>query len=190
MFSSWFNKVTDMKYTVEALRSECLGAEVLQIISASYKKSYETLHHTQFRKNTNDISAADTHRMRIRSLIREVEGLKQKLYRVNDDCERRALEEDVTGKILLICWEGVHFEIGSLLGKVVDFVVNDQAVDIELRETRAKRLRDIGGIFADVVSDTRRNDHCPLRRVMADAKAGISKHRLFFAYQAVQNDSE
>ncbi|KAL4071207.1 hypothetical protein V8B97DRAFT_517128 [Scleroderma yunnanense] len=47
MFSSWFNKVTDMKYTVEALRSECLGAEVLQIISASYKKSYETLHHTQ-----------------------------------------------------------------------------------------------------------------------------------------------
>ncbi|KAI6004971.1 hypothetical protein EDC04DRAFT_2784717 [Pisolithus marmoratus] len=55
-------------------------------------------------------------------MFREIEALQAKLNETVDEDEQRALEEDVTGKILWLCWCGICAEVEELLPMVVDYL--------------------------------------------------------------------
>ncbi|KAI6038905.1 hypothetical protein EDC04DRAFT_2689794 [Pisolithus marmoratus] len=55
-------------------------------------------------------------------MFREIEALQAKLNETVDEDEQRALEEDVTGKILWLCWCGICTEVDELLPKVLDYI--------------------------------------------------------------------
>ncbi|KAI5984777.1 hypothetical protein EDC04DRAFT_1624349 [Pisolithus marmoratus] len=56
------------------------------------------------------------------SMVQEIKTLQAKLNETVDEDEQRALEEDVTGKILWLCWCGICAEVEELLPKVVDYL--------------------------------------------------------------------
>ncbi|KAI5992020.1 hypothetical protein F5J12DRAFT_462164 [Pisolithus orientalis] len=53
------------------------------------------------------------------SMIQEIEALQAKLSATEDEDEQRALEEDVTGKILWLCWCGICTEVDEPLPKAI-----------------------------------------------------------------------
>ncbi|KAI6042415.1 hypothetical protein EDC04DRAFT_2660718, partial [Pisolithus marmoratus] len=55
-------------------------------------------------------------------MFREIEALQAKLNETEDEDEQRALEEDVTGKILWLSWRGICAEVDEQLPKVVDYL--------------------------------------------------------------------
>ncbi|KAI5984782.1 hypothetical protein EDC04DRAFT_1624520 [Pisolithus marmoratus] len=55
-------------------------------------------------------------------MVQEIKTLQAKLNETVDEDEQRALEEDVTGKILWLCWCGICAEVEELLPKVVDYL--------------------------------------------------------------------
>ncbi|KAI6145869.1 hypothetical protein BKA82DRAFT_4162036 [Pisolithus tinctorius] len=72
------------------------------------------------------------------SMVQEIEALWKKLNATEDEDEQRALEEDVTGKILWFCWRGICAEVEELLPKVVDYIGS-------LREPR--HYMNLGGLW-------------------------------------------
>lgn len=55
--------------------------------------------------------------------------------------ELRALEEDVTGKIMLASWRGTRFEVSQVLREVVDRVLKEHGVPDQVLYNRAKVRR-------------------------------------------------
>ncbi|KAI6102355.1 hypothetical protein EV401DRAFT_2024439, partial [Pisolithus croceorrhizus] len=60
------------------------------------------------------------------STVQQIEALQVKLDTTEDEDEQRALEEDVTGKILWLCWCGICAEVDELLPKVVDYLRKEE----------------------------------------------------------------
>ncbi|KAI6143094.1 hypothetical protein BKA82DRAFT_403843 [Pisolithus tinctorius] len=60
------------------------------------------------------------------SMVREIEVLQAKLNATEDEDEQRALEEDVTGKILWLCWCGICAEVDQLLPQVADYIRSER----------------------------------------------------------------
>ncbi|KAI5984900.1 hypothetical protein F5J12DRAFT_62275 [Pisolithus orientalis] len=110
----------------------------------------------------------------IPSMIKEVEVLQAKLDATVDEDEQRALEEDVTGKILWLCWCGICAEVDQLLPKVVGYI---------RREGNMKGLVTIALITC---STDPGDDQAHLQRIMLDAGAGTSKHKLWLAARAAE----
>ncbi|KAG6326950.1 hypothetical protein ID866_12139 [Astraeus odoratus] len=50
-------------------------------------------------------------------MVQEVSALHKKLNNTEDDDEKRALEEDITGKILWIMYYGIRAEVKQVLDK-------------------------------------------------------------------------
>ncbi|KAI6095495.1 hypothetical protein EV401DRAFT_1180372 [Pisolithus croceorrhizus] len=63
------------------------------------------------------------------SIILEIEALQGKLNITEDEDEQRALEEDVTGKILWLCWCGICTEVDELLPKVVGYLWREENME-------------------------------------------------------------
>ncbi|KAI6151183.1 hypothetical protein BKA82DRAFT_3123493 [Pisolithus tinctorius] len=115
------------------------------------------------------------------STVREIEVLQEKLQATEDEDEHRALEEDITGKILWFYWRGICSEVDQILAEVKNFT----------REGLSTRMisdvpthRDFGDI-AELIKGSRRmdldDDMAHLQRIMLDAGAGISRHQLWLA---------
>ncbi|KAI5998282.1 hypothetical protein EDD15DRAFT_314347 [Pisolithus albus] len=103
------------------------------------------------------------------SMIQHVKELQVKLDATKDEDEQRALEEDVTGKILWLFWCGICAEVDQLLPKVTDFI---------REEGNTKGLR---YIYWTLPSTVRGDDQVHLQRIMLDAGANTSKHQLWLA---------
>ncbi|PIL24651.1 transporter [Ganoderma sinense ZZ0214-1] len=104
--------------------------------------------------------------------------------------ELRALEEDVTGKIMLASWRGTRFEVSQVLREVVDRVLKEQGVSDQVLLNRAKGLLLIGAIFKSTVPDESDAERRELERMVAEAAAGKSKHhQVRAAHRAKRNDS-
>ncbi|KAI6107317.1 hypothetical protein EV401DRAFT_458466 [Pisolithus croceorrhizus] len=106
------------------------------------------------------------------SMIQKIKALQVKLNATKDRREQRALEDDVTGKILWLFWCGICAEVDELLPKVVDYI---------RREGNKMGLRSM----YDIVRSTERrdpgHDQVYFQRVMFDAETGTSKHHLWLA---------
>ncbi|KAI6042385.1 hypothetical protein EDC04DRAFT_1000199 [Pisolithus marmoratus] len=116
-------------YTDETHKVECelkfisqtLGDDLLKHIRTSFYNAYRE------QEYSTKASAQASHmtydrQLNIPSAIQEIERLQMKLDAAKDEDEQRALEEDVTGKILWLCWCGVCTEVDQLLPKVVDYI--------------------------------------------------------------------
>ncbi|KAI0730633.1 X-domain of DnaJ-containing-domain-containing protein [Earliella scabrosa] len=97
--------------------------------------------------------------------------------------ELRALEEDVTGKIMLASWRGTRFEVSQVLREVVDRVLKDHDVSDQVLYNRAKGLLLIGAVFKSTVPDETDEERRELERMVAEAAAGKSKHHQLRAAQ-------
>ncbi|KAI6142965.1 heterokaryon incompatibility protein-domain-containing protein [Pisolithus tinctorius] len=109
------------------------------------------------------------------SMIQEIEALQAKLSATEDEDEQRALEEDVTGKILWLCWCGICTEVDELLPKVVDYIP---------RVIYPRGLYEIYLAMASLTDPD--DDHAHLQRIMFDAGAGTSKHQLLLDARAAE----
>ncbi|KIM66492.1 hypothetical protein SCLCIDRAFT_326016 [Scleroderma citrinum Foug A] len=180
----WSSQRTRMAHEAEKLRSKSFGIEVLRTVSAVYRKSPDFIYSsTPGEERDPDMGRIYHVRCKIRLLVQDVKALERKLTttHADEDDERRALEEDITGKILLACWRGIRSEIEQVVEKVIRLIVNDKRVERQEREERSKCLQEIGRVLeAATVEDY---DHSHLRRILADAGAGISKYELLMASQ-------
>ncbi|KIN99157.1 hypothetical protein M404DRAFT_1004836 [Pisolithus tinctorius Marx 270] len=95
-----------------------------------------------------------------------------KLSATEDDDEQRALEEDITGKILWLSWCGICTEAEQLLPEVASYI---------RREGNMKFL-----IIARKEYVELDDDQANMRRIMLDAGAGTSKHQLLLAARAAE----
>ncbi|KAG6333799.1 hypothetical protein ID866_5294 [Astraeus odoratus] len=143
---------TELHRNLEELRSASFGMELLRIIGITYQKSLEG----------KQIDNVDDVRRNIRSLVEEVRTLEGKLVVCEDEDEERALEEDITGKILLACWLGIRSEIEQVLTKVVALIIDDEGVDQNVRKQRL--LREIRKIFKRATDDVSDDGQGHLRR--------------------------
>ncbi|KAH8832691.1 X-domain of DnaJ-containing-domain-containing protein [Flagelloscypha sp. PMI_526] len=81
----------------------------------------------------------------------------------------RALEMDVTGKILLASWRGARLEVVQVLREVMDNVLKDPEVSDAVLLNRAKGAMLIGAIFKATVADESDEERRELERMVADA---------------------
>ncbi|KAI6042427.1 hypothetical protein EDC04DRAFT_1003660 [Pisolithus marmoratus] len=108
------------------------------------------------------------------SMFQEIEALQAKLNKTEDEDEQRALEEDITGKILWLCRCGIYAEVLELLPKVVDYIRGEENMEQGVRNMCSAM---IPILFADPGLD----DQAHLQRIMLDAGAKISKCELLRA---------
>ncbi|KAI6100774.1 hypothetical protein EDD16DRAFT_1653340 [Pisolithus croceorrhizus] len=175
----WSEEKVKMYHEAEELRSTSFGLQLLYVISTSYHRSSEG--------GVNG-KHGHTHAQKvgiIRSLIQDVRTLEAKLDTVEDEDEKRALEEDIAGKILLACWRGVRSEIEKVLSRVANHIVTDARVGRDGRKQRLKLLRDVGDVFKHATNDGHGESRgCHLRRIVVDAEENISKYELLLASRA------
>ncbi|KAI5993729.1 hypothetical protein F5J12DRAFT_428322 [Pisolithus orientalis] len=104
--------------------------------------------------------------------------LQETLDAAGDEDEQRALEEDTTGVMLWVFWAGIHREVKYVPEKIVYHVVeNDGVTDGEAGRQHGS-LCDIAEIFRKALSKPVNDDQAHLRRIMADAEAGVLKYEL------------
>lgn len=116
------------------LKSASFGVELLREIGSVYTNLMRAV--LWYNRRAVDTCNVDVRMYNIPILVEEVEELREKLLLVRSDSERRALEEDITGKIILVCWCGVRLEIEQVLEKVVDRFV-DKMLTKEEQTVRA-----------------------------------------------------
>lgn len=83
--------------------------------------------------------------------------------------ELRALEMDVTGKILLASWRGARLEVVTVLREVVDNVLKEPGLPDLVLYNRAKALLLVGAIFKSTQPDESDEERRELERMVAEA---------------------
>ncbi|KAI5986972.1 hypothetical protein F5J12DRAFT_574310 [Pisolithus orientalis] len=151
--------------------SQTLSADLLQHILRVFRNAY--FEHAL--STTRQASRIEYDRQfNIPSMTKEVEVLQAKLDATVDEDDQRALEEDVTGKILWLCWCGICAEVDQLLPKVVDYI------------WREGNMKGLGEITFVMRSTNPGDDQAHLQRIMLDAGTSTSKHHLWLAARAAE----
>jgi len=81
----------------------------------------------------------------------------------------RALEMDVTGKIMLASWRGARLEVIQVLREVVDNVLKEAGQSEQVLVNRAKALLITGAIFKSAVPDETDLERRELERMVHEA---------------------
>lgn len=177
-----------MKLEADDLKLESFGVELLHAIgtvymmkATSFMKSKKFLGIAGFwsRMKEKGSVAKDAwgvigSAFSVQSLMSEMDRL-QKKGDLDEDV-LRALEEDVTGKIMLASWRGTRFEVVQVLREVVDNVLKDKEASDQVLFHRAKGLMIMGHIFKSTVPDESDEVRRELERMVAEAAEGKSKH--------------
>ncbi|KAJ7765427.1 X-domain of DnaJ-containing-domain-containing protein [Mycena maculata] len=176
-----------MKREADDLKLESFGVELLHAIgnvymmkASSFMKSKKFLGIPGFFSRlkeksdlVKDVFGVIGSALSVRDLMIEME--KQQAKGELGEEELRALEMDVTGKIMLASWRGARLEVVQVLRQVVDNVLKDpEASDIVLYN-RAKGLLITGAIFKSTVPDESDEERRELERMVAEAAAPKSK---------------
>ncbi|KAI6022800.1 hypothetical protein PISMIDRAFT_687264 [Pisolithus microcarpus 441] len=134
--------------------------------------------------NLNAFRSVDTH-----SILQDIRALQTTLDATDDDDEQRVLEEDVTGQILWLSWCGILSEVEQRLPEVVNYIRREgNTTTPEGRDCVRQGLREIGEIIRKALHAPMDDDVAHLRRIMLDAGAGLSKHHLWLAARAAEQD--
>lgn len=110
----------------------------------------------------------------VQQMMNEMEKMQERGEVAEE--ELRALEEDITGRIMLASWRGTRFEVVNVLREVCDKVLKDPTVSEQELYLRAKGLMIIGAIFKSTQPDETDEERRELERMVAEAAAGKSKH--------------
>ncbi|KAF9240694.1 DnaJ domain-containing protein [Melanogaster broomeanus] len=185
-----------MRLEAEDLKLESFGVELLHTIGTVYiMKATSFLKSKKFlglggfwsRMKEKGSVAKDAwgvigSALSVQSLMQDMEKLQAK-GEVTEE-ELRALEQDMTGKILLASWRGTRFEVVQVLREVVEHVLKDREASEQVLFSRAKGLLIIGQIFKSTTPDESDEDRRELERMVAEAATGKSKHEQLRAQAA------
>ena len=89
--------------------------------------------------------------------------------------ELHALEQEMSGKMLLATWRGTRWEIGTVLRQVCDNVLNEKGVSDKVLMNRARALAFLGTIYKGVEPDENDEERRELERLVAQAGAKKKK---------------
>jgi len=115
----------------------------------------------------------------VQQVMQEMEKLQAKGELAEE--ELRALEEDITGKIMLASWRGTRFEVTQVLREVCDNVLKDHTASDLVLFNRAKGLLLMGAIFKGTIADESDAERRELERMVAEAANGKGKHHQMMA---------
>jgi len=170
-----------MKREVEDLKLESFGVELLHTIgsvyimkASSFMKSRKFLGIPGFfsrikEKGTlaKDVWGVIGSALSVRDLMIEME--KAQARGDADEEELRALEMDVTGKLMLASWRGTRLEVIQVLREVVDNVLKEPGRSETVLINRAKALLVSGAIFKAAVPDGSDEERRLLERMVHEA---------------------
>ncbi|KAJ6581542.1 DnaJ-domain-containing protein [Mycena capillaripes] len=176
-----------MKREAEDLKLESFGVELLHAIgnvymvkASSFMKSKKFLgipgFFSRLKEKTDlvkDVFGVIGSALSVRDLMLEME--KQQAKGELGEEELRALEMDVTGKIMLASWRGARLEVVQVLRGVVDNVLKDPEASDVVLYNRAKGLLITGAIFKSTIPDESDEERRELERMVAEAAAPKSK---------------
>ncbi|KXN92425.1 hypothetical protein AN958_07043 [Leucoagaricus sp. SymC.cos] len=111
----------------------------------------------------------------VRDVLQEME--KVQLKGDAGEEELRALEMDMTGKMLLASWRGARLEVIQVLREVVDNVLKDSTVSDQVLLNRAKGLIDMGKLFKTTQPDESDEERRELERLVAEAAKPKPKNK-------------
>ncbi|KAF8966341.1 X-domain of DnaJ-containing-domain-containing protein [Flammula alnicola] len=165
-----------MKKEVEDLKLESFGVELLHTIgsvymmkASSFMKSRKFLGIPGFFSRlkekgslAKDVWGVIGSALSVRDLMLEMEKVQAKGE--VDEEQLRALEMDVTGKIMLASWRGARLEVIQVLREVLDNVLKEPGQSETVLINRAKALLITGAIFKSAVPDESDEERRELER--------------------------
>lgn len=177
-----------MQHEAEDLKLESFGIELLHTIGMVYASKASTYFKSKkffgiggfWSKMKEKGSVAKDawgvigSALSVQTIMHDMERLQTKGEAAEE--ELRALEMDMTGKLLLASWRGTRFEVMQVLREVCDKVLRDPTVTADVRARRATAMLVIGDIFRNVQPDETDEERRELERMVAEAAAGKSKH--------------
>lgn len=179
-----------MKEEAEDLKLESFGVELLHAIGNIYIMKATTFIKTK--KHSFLGFGGFMSRMKERgAVVKETWGMlgsalnvkasmdelarRQEKGEIPED-ELRALEQDMSGKMLLATWRGTRFEISGILRQVCDKVLNEKGVSDKVLFNRAQAIMFLGMIYKSVQPDEGDDERRELERLVAEA-AGKNKKK-------------
>ncbi|THH13535.1 hypothetical protein EW146_g6689 [Bondarzewia mesenterica] len=178
-----------MKREADDLKLESFGVELLHAIgtvymskATSFFKSRKFLGIPGFWSRLKEKGAVAKDAWGVIGSALSAQQVMQDMDRIMSrpdatEADIRALEMDITGKIMLASWRGTRFEVVQVLREVVDNVLKEHGVPEAVLLNRAKGLLIIGSIFKSSVPDESDEERRELERMVSEAAAGKSKHK-------------
>ncbi|KAG5643794.1 hypothetical protein DXG03_009617 [Asterophora parasitica] len=176
-----------MKREADDLKLESFGVELLHTIgtvymmkSSSFLKSRKFLGIPGFFSRlkekgalAKDVWGVIGSALSVRDVMLEMEKAQAK-GELGEE-ELRALEMDITGKIMLASWRGARLEVVQVLREVVENVLKEPGQPDVVLYNRAKGLMLTGAIFKSTVADESDEERRELERMVAEAAQPKSK---------------
>lgn len=151
----------DVEHGVKSIL-QTLGAGILQHICMAFTCGHSCIdYHGQLNPG---------------SILREITKLQMKLDTTESGAEQRALVDDITGMILWFCWHAICLEVHQLLSEILKYIRKTGEVYGLLK---IGQMIERAGIHPDLDGD-----QAYLQRIIADARAGASRHQLWLAASA------
>ncbi|KAH9031347.1 X-domain of DnaJ-containing-domain-containing protein [Lactarius pseudohatsudake] len=170
-----------MRREADDLKLESFGVELLHAIgtvyvtkASSFLKSRKFLGIPGFWSKLKEKGAVAKDAWGVIGSALSVQQVMQDIERAQlkgdvGEEELKALEVDVTGKIMLASWRGTRFEVVQVLREVVDNVLKDHSANDQELYHRARGLLLLGAIFKSTVPDESDEERRELERMVAEA---------------------
>ncbi|KAH9000099.1 X-domain of DnaJ-containing-domain-containing protein [Lactarius akahatsu] len=170
-----------MRREADDLKLESFGVELLHAIgtvyvtkASSFLKSRKFLGIPGFWSKLKEKGAVAKDAWGVIGSALSVQQVMQDIERAQlkgdvGEEELKALEIDVTGKIMLASWRGTRFEVVQVLREVVDNVLKDHSANDQELYHRARGLLLLGAIFKSTVPDESDEERRELERMVAEA---------------------
>ncbi|KAI9464438.1 DnaJ-domain-containing protein [Lactarius psammicola] len=170
-----------MRREADDLKLESFGVELLHAIgtvyvtkASSFLKSKRFLGIPGFWSKLKEKGAVAKDAWGVIGSALSVQQVMQDIERAQlkgdaSEEELKALEIDVTGKIMLASWRGTRFEVVQVLREVVDNVLKDHNANDQELYHRARGLLLLGAIFKSTVPDESDEERRELERMVAEA---------------------
>ncbi|KAG9119468.1 hypothetical protein FRC07_005495 [Ceratobasidium sp. 392] len=175
---AWLAKI---KTEAEDLKLESFGVELLHTIGAVYLmkansalKSRKFLGIPGFVSRLKEKGAVAKEAWGVLGSAIGVQHTMEDMARLQEkgeaaEAELRALEMDLTGKILLASWRGTRWEVSQVLREVCDKVLEEPGVNKQELFLRAQALFLVGELLKEVKPDESDEERRELERLVADA---------------------
>ncbi|VDC06109.1 unnamed protein product [Peniophora sp. CBMAI 1063] len=182
-----------MKLEADDLKLESFGVELLHTIGSVYIQKATTFLKSQkflgipgFWSKIKEKGSVAKEAWGVIGSALSVQQVMQDMERLAskgevDEEELKAMELDMTGKIMLASWRGTRFEVVQVLREVVDNVLKEHGVSQQVLQNRAKGLLLLGAVFKSTVPDESDEERRELERMVAEAakpkrKAAKARH--------------
>ncbi|KAI5985152.1 hypothetical protein EDD15DRAFT_1642599 [Pisolithus albus] len=183
-------KVLDELIELAKQKARCEAGSISQTLSVELLERLCTVISDVPQDGTHGSqSAAHPRQVDIRPMLQDVQALQTTLDGTADADEQRVLEEDVTGKILWLSWCEILSEVERRLQETVECVRRGgNSMTSEVRDRVRQGLDEIGEIVKKKRHAHVDDDLAHLRRIMLDARGGVSKHQLWVAARSAEQD--